>query len=47
MSVQNQAPLLNIQNLNIKFGRKTVVNDLSLSIAPGQRLAIVGESGKL
>ncbi len=45
MSDQNQMPLLNIQNLSIKFGRKTVVNDLSLSIAPGERLAIVGESG--
>lgn len=45
MSEQNQMPLLNIQNLSIKFGRKTVVNDLSLSIAPGERLAIVGESG--
>jgi len=41
----SQVPLLNIQNLSIKFGRKTVVNDLSLSIAPGERLAIVGESG--
>ena len=45
MNQPNQMPLLNIQNLSIKFGRKTVVNDLSLSIAPGERLAIVGESG--
>ena len=45
MNEHSQMPLLNIQNLSIKFGRKTVVNDLSLSIAPGERLAIVGESG--
>jgi microcin C transport system ATP-binding protein len=45
MNEHSQLPLLNIQNLSIKFGRKTVVNDLSLSIAPGERLAIVGESG--
>ena len=45
MKEHSQMPLLNIQNLSIKFGRKTVVNDLSLSIAPGERLAIVGESG--
>ena len=38
-------PLLDIQHLTIKFGRKTVVNDLSLSLASGERLAIVGESG--
>jgi microcin C transport system ATP-binding protein len=45
MNENSQIPLLNIQNLNIKFGRKTVVSDLCLSIAPGERLAIVGESG--
>ena len=45
MKEHSQMPLLNIQNLSIKFGRKTVVNDLSLSISPGERLAIVGESG--
>ncbi len=37
--------LISIQNLSVKFGRKTVVQDLSLQIAPGERLAIVGESG--
>jgi len=38
-------PFINIQNLTIRFGRKTVVQDLTLEIAEGERLAIVGESG--
>ena len=38
-------PFINIRNLTIRFGRKTVVNDFSLDIAEGERLAIVGESG--
>jgi len=37
--------LINIKNLTIRFGRKTVVNDFSLDISEGERLAIVGESG--
>lgn len=38
-------PLLAIENLNIAFGAKTVVDNLTLQIAPGERLALVGESG--
>ena len=38
-------PLISMQHLTIRFGRKTVVNDLTLDIAEGERLAIVGESG--
>jgi microcin C transport system ATP-binding protein len=38
-------PLVSMQHLTIRFGRKTVVNDLTLDIAEGERLAIVGESG--
>jgi microcin C transport system ATP-binding protein len=38
-------PLLAIENLNIAFGDKTVVDNLTLQIAPGERLALVGESG--
>ncbi|MEO0048629.1 MAG: hypothetical protein RLZZ410_1588 [Pseudomonadota bacterium] len=37
--------LINVENLTVKFGRKTVVKDLSIQIAQGERLAIVGESG--
>ena len=39
------SPVISIHNLSIRFGRKTVVNDFSLDIAEGERLAIVGESG--
>jgi microcin C transport system ATP-binding protein len=38
-------PLLEIDGLSIRFGDKTVVDDLSLSIARGERVALVGESG--
>lgn len=37
--------LLEIQQLNIHFGRKQVVHNLNLSVHKGERLALVGESG--
>ena len=37
--------LLQIDNLNITFGGKTVVQDVSFSVAPGEKFALVGESG--
>ncbi|RJG01506.1 ABC transporter ATP-binding protein [Noviherbaspirillum sedimenti] len=37
--------LLQIQNLSVAFGASTVVDDVSLTIAPGEKLALVGESG--
>jgi len=37
--------LLDIQNLRVAFGAATVVQDVSLSIAPGEKFALVGESG--
>ncbi|MBP0597794.1 ABC transporter ATP-binding protein [Herbaspirillum sp. LeCh32-8] len=39
------APLLEVQNLTIRFGDATVVDDISFSIAPGEKFALVGESG--
>ena len=39
------ARLLEIQSLSIAFGNQPAVQDLSLSIASGQTLALVGESG--
>ena len=39
------APLLDIQNLSVRFGASTVVDDVSFSIAPGEKFALVGESG--
>jgi microcin C transport system ATP-binding protein len=37
--------LLDIQHLTVRFGTSVVVNDVSLSIAPGEKFALVGESG--
>ncbi len=37
--------LLDIQNLRVEFGDATVVDDVSFSIAAGEKLALVGESG--
>jgi microcin C transport system ATP-binding protein len=37
--------LLDIRNLSVAFGANTVVNDVSFSIAPGEKFALVGESG--
>ena len=38
-------PLLEIQDLQIDFGKTRVVNHVSLSIAEGETLCLVGESG--
>lgn len=37
--------LLDIRNLTVSFGRKTVISQLNLQIEAGERFAIVGESG--
>jgi microcin C transport system ATP-binding protein len=37
--------LLDIRNLNIRFGSSTVVDDVSFAIAAGEKFALVGESG--
>jgi peptide/nickel transport system ATP-binding protein len=37
--------LLNVQGLSVAFGDATVVNDVSFTIAPGEKFALVGESG--
>ncbi|HVE06045.1 MAG TPA: dipeptide ABC transporter ATP-binding protein [Paraburkholderia sp.] len=38
-------PLLEIEHLHVSFGDTVAVNDVSLSIARGERVALVGESG--
>ena len=37
--------LLDVRNLNVAFGQTSVVQDVSFSIAPGEKFALVGESG--
>ena len=38
-------PLLEFSHTEIRYGRQRAVEDLSLSVAPGEILGIVGESG--
>ncbi len=37
--------LLQVEHLSVRFGASTVVDDVSFSIAPGEKFALVGESG--
>ena len=37
--------LLNVHDLSIKFGDKTIFKDLSFSVRKGQRIAVVGPNG--
>jgi microcin C transport system ATP-binding protein len=39
------APLLEVDGLSVRFGASTVVDDVSFSIAAGEKFALVGESG--
>ena len=39
------APLLEVDHLSVRFGASTVVDDVSFSIAAGEKFALVGESG--
>ncbi len=37
--------LLQVKNLSVRFGSATVVDDVSVTIQPGEKFALVGESG--
>lgn len=37
--------LLDVRHLTVRFGDATVVDDVSFSVAPGEKFALVGESG--
>ena len=39
------SPLIDLQNLSVRFGRQTVLRDVSISVPAGQTLAVIGESG--
>ncbi|MEO7010454.1 MAG: ATP-binding cassette domain-containing protein, partial [Caldimonas sp.] len=39
------SPLLRISHLSVRFGAATVVDDVSFSVAAGEKFALVGESG--
>ncbi len=43
--VPNAAPLLEIDRLSVRFGDATVVDQVSFSVAAGEKFALVGESG--
>ena len=45
MSAPATTPLLQVQDLHVRFGAKAVVRGVNFSIAPGEKLALVGESG--
>ncbi|HET6884558.1 MAG TPA: ABC transporter ATP-binding protein [Pirellulales bacterium] len=40
-----QQPLVETQGLSVDFGRQHVLRDISLKLARGQTLAVIGESG--
>jgi oligopeptide transport system ATP-binding protein len=37
--------LLDVHNMSVAFGRRTVVREVNLSVAPGETVGLVGESG--
>ena len=43
--VQGPAPVVDVRNLSVAFGDRTVVQDVSFTLEAGRCVAIVGESG--
>ena len=40
-----QRPLVQTESLTIRFGRQVILSDMTISIARGETVAIIGESG--
>ncbi|WP_079419801.1 ABC transporter ATP-binding protein [Thiomonas intermedia] len=45
MNPMASTPLLSVRGLQVRFGDQTVVHDLDLDVAAGEKVALVGESG--
>ncbi|EJN04892.1 ectoine/hydroxyectoine ABC transporter ATP-binding protein EhuA [Phyllobacterium sp. YR531] len=45
MPPSNAAPIIEIDGISKSFGAFKVLNDLSFSVAPGEKLALIGPSG--
>lgn len=45
IQAMSSAPLLDVRNLSIAFGKQPAVRDISFHINPGETLGLVGESG--
>lgn len=44
-SSSNNSPLLAIRNANISFAKKTIFEDISFNIFPGDKICLVGKNG--
>ncbi len=42
---RSTAPMLEVQNLTVRFGRQMVLRDVSLTVHRGETVAVIGESG--
>jgi phospholipid/cholesterol/gamma-HCH transport system ATP-binding protein len=45
VGVEGNVPVVSVENLHKSFGNHTVLNGLSLSVGPGETVAVLGRSG--
>lgn len=45
MSMENKNSILNLQNIRVCFGKKTVIENLSLRLSRGEIVSLIGENG--